>query len=142
MREITVVEFADRHLEPIDLNKIRRNITQLKRDPLRGNLVENLVVLELIKKRANKGLDPQLYFYRDSRKNEVDLIFKTGSALIPIEIKAAQTFTRSFLKGLDYFCSLVGDRSQQGFIIYSGDCEQQLGRYKLLNFKNSGSIVA
>ena len=31
VREITVVEFAERHLEPTDIAKIRRNITQLKR---------------------------------------------------------------------------------------------------------------
>jgi len=30
VREITLVEFADRHLEPTDIAKIRRNITQLK----------------------------------------------------------------------------------------------------------------
>ena len=30
VREITLVEFADRHLEPSDIAKIRRNITQLK----------------------------------------------------------------------------------------------------------------
>lgn len=30
VREITRVEFADRHLEPTDIAKIRRNITQLK----------------------------------------------------------------------------------------------------------------
>ena len=31
VREITLVEFAERHLEPTDIAKIRRNITQLKR---------------------------------------------------------------------------------------------------------------
>jgi hypothetical protein len=30
LREITVVKFADRHLEPIDIAKIRRNIRQLQ----------------------------------------------------------------------------------------------------------------
>jgi hypothetical protein len=118
------------------------NIEQVKRDPLRGNLVENLVILELIKQRTNQGLDPQLYYFRDSRKNEVDVIFKTGYNLIPIEIKAAQTFNRSFLKGLNYFQNLVADRCSHGFLIYSGEQEQQLGMFKLLNFKNSAAALS
>lgn len=117
------------------------NITQIKRDPLRGNLVENLVILELIKQRVNQGLDPQVHYFRDNKKNEVDVIFKTGHELVPIEIKAAQTFNNSFLKGLKYFHDLVGKRCTKGFLIYSGDQEQQLGMFKLLNFKNSAAAV-
>ncbi len=45
------------------------NETQLKRDPLRGNLFENAIILELKKYRLNQGLDPYLYYYRDVQKN-------------------------------------------------------------------------
>lgn len=38
------------------------NETQLSRDPLRGGLFENLVILELMKTRLNQGLEPQLFF--------------------------------------------------------------------------------
>ncbi|WP_084489715.1 DUF4143 domain-containing protein [Desulfotignum balticum] len=37
------------------------------------------------------GIDPKksnLYFYRDSKGNEVDLVCVTGTDLFPIEIKA------------------------------------------------------
>jgi len=73
---------------------------QMSRDPLRGHLVENLVVLELVKTRLNQGLDPNLYFFRDNHKNEVDLLYKKAHELIPIEIKSAKSFDRTFLKGL------------------------------------------
>jgi len=67
----------------------------MSRDPLRGGLFENLVILELMKARLNQGLEPQLYFYRDQQGNEVDVIYKSANVLIPVEIKAAQTFQGS-----------------------------------------------
>jgi predicted AAA+ superfamily ATPase len=117
------------------------NIEQVQRDPLRGFLVENLVVLELMKARLNQGLDPQLFFYRDNHKNEVDVIFKQSSQLIPIEIKAAQTFSSSFLKGVSFYQNLAGERAKKGFIIYAGEHEQRMGSVEVLNFKNTSTIV-
>lgn len=117
------------------------NLAQLSRDPLRGFLVENLVVLELMKARLNKGLEPQLYYYRDNHQNEVDVIFKQAQHLIPVEIKASQTFHPNFLKGLHFYQNLVGTRAPGGFLIYTGEHQQRVGKLEVLNFKNAGSIV-
>jgi predicted AAA+ superfamily ATPase len=76
--------------------------TQISRDPLRGNIFENLVMMEFIKNYLNKGIEKSIYFYRDSNNNEVDLIIKQGNDLIPIEIKISQTFNDMFLGGLKY----------------------------------------
>ena len=94
---------------------------QVSRDPLRGQLFENMVVMELIKARANRGKDPEMYFYRDSNGNEVDVIFKQGRQLLPIEIKSAETFDKSFFKGLKYFKKIAGEKSREGDLIYSGE---------------------
>lgn len=114
---------------------------QLSRDPLKGFLVENLVVLELMKARLNKGLEPQLYYYRDNHQNEVDVIFKQAQHLIPIEIKASQTFHPGFLKGLHFYQKLVGIRAPRGFLIYAGEHQQRIGELEVLNFKNAGNII-
>ncbi|HEO70362.1 MAG TPA: ATP-binding protein, partial [Candidatus Hydrogenedentes bacterium] len=45
---------------------------QAARDPLRGGLYENLVIVEIMKGAFNRGIRPELYFYRDSNGNEVD----------------------------------------------------------------------
>ncbi|MGE0831783.1 MAG: ATP-binding protein [Simkaniaceae bacterium] len=110
------------------------SLTQLARDPLRGNLVENLVVLELFKYRYNLGMDPQLYFFRDAHGHEVDLIFQSGRELIPIEIKAAQTFHSDFFNNLRFFETLAGKRFKKGFLIYAGSQEQRVERFEILNF--------
>jgi uncharacterized protein len=116
-------------------------IVQMSRDPLRGQLVENLVVLELFKTRLNQGLDPNIYFYRDNHKNEVDLIYKKGHELIPIEIKSAKSFDRSFLKGIQYFKNIIPDRVPTGYVIYAGGMSYKVDDFHLLNYKASHQIV-
>lgn len=117
------------------------NVTQMARDPLRGNLVENLVVLELIKARLNQGLDPQLYFFRDTHGHEVDLIFQSAHQLIPIEVKAAMTFNKDFLSNLHYFQKVVGPRCPRGFLIYSGPQEQMLGSIQVLHYSHAAKAI-
>ena len=93
---------------------------QLARDPLRGGLYENLVILEILKSRLNRGGHPELFFYRDTHGNEVDLVIRKKRKLIPVEIKSAATFTPDFLKGIERFRKVVGDRCAQGFVLYNG----------------------
>jgi len=78
-----------------------RTPNQVYRDPLRGGLYENLLILEILKIHLNAGRRPELFFYRDTHGNEVDIVLKAGRRLIPIEIKSAATFTPDFLKGIE-----------------------------------------
>ena len=77
--------------------------SQLVSHPLKGNLFENLVILEQIKKRFNRGKRHNLLFYRDSNGNEVDLIQPLAQGSLPIEIKLAGTFQSNLLKGIEKF---------------------------------------
>ncbi|MBW1854177.1 MAG: DUF4143 domain-containing protein [Deltaproteobacteria bacterium] len=65
---------------------------------------------------------PELYFYRDTHGNEVDLVVRDGGKLHPVEIKSASTFTPDFLTGIKRFQKVVGDE-QCGppAVIYNGD---------------------
>lgn len=117
---------------------------QITRDPLRGGLFENLVLLELLKTRFNEGGDPHVYYYRDSNQNEVDIIIKRGHYLIPVEIKSSATFSSALLKNLKFYQRLVGKRMLTGFLVYAGEQEQLIGNIHLINFKNTkkiGSII-
>ena len=93
---------------------------QVARDPLLGNLFENMVVIEALKARYNKGLDANLFFFRDSNHNEVDLIYKRGNELFPVEIKSAMTWHDSFAKNIIKFNAVTGNR-QKGCVVYGGD---------------------
>ncbi len=116
-------------------------VEQIRRDPLRGNLVENLVVLELLKARLNQGRDPKLYYFRDAHGHEVDVIFQSANILTPIEIKAGKTFHTDFLKNVLFFQKLVDDRAPEGFIVYTGEQEQKIGSCRLINYTHATQIV-
>ena len=109
--------------------------TQMQRDPLRGSLFENLVVVEVLKLKLNRGREPRLFFYRDSHGNEVDLIIQDGNSFIPVEIKSSQTWHSSFLKGINYFKKLLGDRVEKGVVIYGGDTNRTTETYRLRSYK-------
>jgi predicted AAA+ superfamily ATPase len=116
-------------------------ISQIDRDPLRGNLFETMVVMELMKARINQGREPHLYFYRDSQKHEVDIIYKRGAELVAVEIKSSETFHHDFLKGLQYFQKLAGERCRDGYLVYSGIEDFKFGSINVMNFKKSSLIV-
>jgi predicted AAA+ superfamily ATPase len=109
--------------------------TQMQRDPLRGNLFENLIITDILKSKLNQGKDPRMYFYRDSHVNEVDLVIQSGNSLIPIEIKSSQTWHSSFLKGICYFKNLMGDKAEKGTVIYAGDTNRNAKEYSLESYK-------
>jgi predicted AAA+ superfamily ATPase len=90
------------------------NSAQLKRDPLRGNIYENLVIMEVLKTRLNTGQRPDLYFYRDSNGKEVDLLIPDGRSIQPIEIKSSSTFTPDFIKGISSLRKVLGNRCKDG----------------------------
>ena len=112
-------------------------VSQMERDPLRGALFENMIIMELIKRRMNRGLDPHLFFYRDSHHFEIDAVQKSGSRLIPHEIKSAQTFHPGFLKGLHRFRELFGESVvDKMFLVYDGMSQGQVGGVQLVNFRD------
>ena len=112
------------------------NISHVETHPLRGALFENMVILELLKKRFNAGLDNNLYFYRDNHGNEVDVLQESGYKLNLFEIKSGQTFTTHFLKGLDYLRKLIPDRISSSNLVYSGEQEMTINGHKIMNYRN------
>lgn len=112
------------------------NTSHVETHPLRGSLFENMVTLELLKKRYNAGLDNNLYFYRDNHGNEVDIMQEAGYQLDLFEIKSAETFTPHFLKGLDYLKKIVPDRVGKSNLVYAGSDEMTIKEHRIVNYKN------
>lgn len=108
---------------------------QASRDPLRGNLYENLIIADVMKRFCNAGFRPELYFYRDTHGNEVDLLIRQGRRLTPVEIKSAGTFSTEFLKGIQRFRQAVGDRQalEEAYVLYNGEIEHQVQEVRVLN---------
>lgn len=95
-------------------------VEQVARDPLIGNLFENLIILEALKTRYNAGLTPNLYFFRDNQGHEIDLLYKRGNELLGIEIKSASTWHASFKRALESFHQKVHPLAQRS-VAYNGE---------------------
>lgn len=110
-----------------------RTAEQAARDPLRGGLYENLIILEIMKYRLNQGRRPDLYFFRDTHGSEVDMIIREQGKLFPVEIKSSVTFSKSFLKGIERFRSLTSNCRADGAILYNGEQRFQVKNVHIFN---------
>ena len=82
-------------------------------------------------KRFNDASQANFYYFRDSNRNEVDLLLESPKGLIPIGIKSAQTISSSFFKGLDYFESVSKDAIADKVLIYGGSEKQKRTKYSI-----------
>ena len=111
---------------------------QLARDPLRGNLFENMVIADLVKARTNIGREPALFFVRDSKGFEVDALYAIGRDLRPFEIKSARTFDSSFVKNLVTFRNLVPESAVPA-VVYDGESYSERGGIRCLAYRDLAS---
>ena len=94
---------------------------QVFRDPLRGALFENLVVMEALKHRFHRGLRSNLAFFRDVKGNEIDLLLEYGRELFPIEIKSGATVPDDAGRAFASFEKLTGGFPWGAAVVYGGD---------------------
>lgn len=112
------------------------NEEQLQTFPLRGNIFENFVLSEFQKQRFNRGKESNLYFYRENKGNEVDVVSMQGTKMNLYEIKSAQTFNSAFMKGLKYVEALFPDDVASSTVIYDGAEETKSQLHGVCNFRN------
>ena len=68
-----------------------RTSAELERSPFLGEIFEGFVASEVLKSQVNRGRRPELYFFRDHRGFEVDLLIPSGDTLLMVEVKAGRT---------------------------------------------------
>jgi hypothetical protein len=101
-----------------------------------------MVFMEMLKNKYNYFRSYQLYHYRESNNNEVDLILDFSTHLDAFEIKSEKTFDKSFLIGLNHISGIFPLKVRNTTVCYSGDMEQTIGNNKLVNFKNIVSTIS
>ena len=97
------------------------NAEQMATHYLRGEIFENMVIADCVKNHYAQGKTPQIYFWRDSNQNEVDLLVENGLALQAYEIKSSATINSDFLNGLKNFRKTADLPQENTAVIYGGD---------------------
>ncbi len=111
------------------------NREQLQESNLRGAIFENLIVIELMKAALFKGEEPQLYFWRDTNQNEVDLLRETDGKLEAIEIKSGETKNQKFYDGLKKFSEVSGISLSDTKVVYGGSDSYRGENQKFISWK-------
>lgn len=114
-----------------------KNHNELINHGYRGALFENFILVEMLKNRFNKGQRSNLFYWRDSSGNEIDVLIDQGSTQIPVEIKSAATLNMDFFKGLNYWQKLTGQT--EGYIVYSGEAKKHKN-YSIINWKTISDL--
>lgn len=88
--------------------------------PLFGAIFETYAVGELLKKAYNNIRDDDLYFFRDNRGREVDIVHDRATSVDLMEIKSGSTVNSSFFKGLKYLEKLPVE-IHSSHLVYGGE---------------------
>lgn len=114
------------------------NPAQMNRDPLMGQIFENLIVMEALKAEYDNNVIDSLFFFRNSNGVEVDIIHSRPEGKNIFEVKSAMTLNREFLKNIGAYSRKHGANASS--VIYAGeDCPEYLGS-SFINFHNAYSF--
>ena len=113
---------------------------QVARDPLAGGLFENLVVVEALKARLNKGRRPSLYYIRGKSGIEIDLVLEVQRKIHAMEIKSASTPEPSFAGNINRFADTISPVESKT-VLYSGDEWPIAGGGKFVNFRDTADVM-
>jgi len=89
-----------------------------------GALFENWLISEIRKNGYNKGENNNMYFFRDSTGNEVDLILEKGDGPMAIEIKSGTKPNNNMLNGLKYWQK--SEPKSQGILLHGGQSNEMI----------------
>jgi len=95
---------------------------RVEREPaLRGSLLENFVVTELIKQASWSAVRPKLFHYRTQAGVEVDVVAEApDGTLAGIEIKSSSSVDSSDFRALRSLREDLGTRFHKGVVLYTG----------------------
>lgn len=109
-------------------------VSQLSTHYALGALFENFIIAECYKQRLARGKREGLYYWKDNKGMEVDLLVEDGNNLRAYEIKAGRTANASYFKNLIYWNKLKGNNTQST-VIYGGDLSQSISGCRLKSWK-------
>lgn len=92
---------------------------------LKGALFESMIISDLMKKRFNQCLPPNVYFWRDKLGNEIDALLEEDGKTVPIEIKSSSTISSDMFQAMSYWADLTNFPKEKTKIIYAGQEDQK-----------------
>lgn len=106
---------------------------------IKGSLFENMIIAEYVKRLSHKSeKQTNIWFWRNSDGNEVDLIIQKSMQDEIVEIKATETIMSDLFKGLNRYASLETETKLKKTLVYGGNTGQQRSAAEVVPWKEFG----
>lgn len=83
-----------------------------------GHYLECYIISDIVKSYNARGIKPNISYYRDKEKNEIDLIFYNNNKLNPFEIKKTASPNKSMIKNFDLLAQSGKEIGNGGIICF------------------------
>lgn len=100
--------------------------------PMAGAIFENYVISEIFKREVHAKSFAELFYYRTSKGDEVDLIVDRKTTKEIFEIKLNSTFTPRMVGQLNDL--LAKEPGSKGYLLYTGETLPYSANIRLFNF--------
>ena len=98
------------------------NTDELKLSEHKGEIIENLVVSETIKKYSNQAKEGNVFFYRDDSKIEIDMLdFSDPNVKKAFEIKSSGLYHDKYSRNLISTAESLGVSKENQYVLLNTD---------------------
>ncbi len=112
-------------------------VEELLLSSYKGAVVETFAVSELMKRRMNRGIKPNLTFFRDSHGFEVDIIADWKRTIV-IEIKSANAPENKLSANTRKYLELRKEPAAMASVYYLGDLSVTINNIRYVGWKDWG----
>lgn len=107
-----------------------------------GHLFEAAVIAEVVKRFYARGRMPNLAFWRDTNRNEIDLLVERGlRAIRAIEIKSSMTYKTSYFDVVAKIAPDLGLGPDAYGVVYGGEESVDTARGRALSFRHVEELL-
>ena len=105
---------------------------------LKGNLFENMMIAEYVKRMYHSNLLHDIWFWRDVAGNEIDMLYLDNGKFHLFEIKSSETILNEQFKGLAYFETTHPSANFAKHLVYAGNENQDRTQARVLSWSKFG----
>lgn len=85
-----------------------------------GQATRRLPVGEVLRSFLHVGAEPQMFFWRTARGDEVDVVPDHSGTLVPIEVRSSATPRPGMATGLASLLRDYPDKAEHGWLVHLG----------------------
>ena len=115
---------------------LRLGREELPLSSYKGPIFESMIIGEMVKFDMNYRLGLDIFFWRDSKGVEVDVLFERGQRLTSVEIKSGGTIQPGFFKNLQTYRSYAKREHGRSCLVYGGEEDQRRDFVEVFSWRN------